>query len=65
MILTFPATIHVPVEFEDCAVLEELLSEKRGRKVEISHAAARAKKGDDRLGGIEREAQFRAAFSCR
>jgi excinuclease ABC subunit C len=31
-----PAFIHVPVEFEDCAVLEELLSEKRGRKVEIN-----------------------------
>jgi len=30
-----PARIHVPVEFEDLAALEELLSEKRGRKVEI------------------------------
>ena len=30
-----PAVIHVPVEFEDRAALEELLSEKRGRKVEI------------------------------
>jgi len=30
-----PAAIHVPVEFEDCAVMEELLSEKRNRKVEI------------------------------
>src|SRR5689334_11580671 len=30
-----PAFIHVPVEFEDCAALEELLSERRGRKVEI------------------------------
>jgi excinuclease ABC subunit C len=30
-----PAEIHVPVEFEDRDVLEELLSEKRGRKVEI------------------------------
>jgi excinuclease ABC subunit C len=30
-----PAEIHVPVEFEDREVLEELLSEKRGRKVEI------------------------------
>jgi excinuclease ABC subunit C len=30
-----PAEIHVPVEFEDRAVLEELLSEKRGRRVEI------------------------------
>jgi excinuclease ABC subunit C len=30
-----PAEIHVPVEFEDREVMEELLSEKRGRKVEI------------------------------
>ncbi len=30
-----PAIIHVPVEFEDRNVLEDLLSEKRGRKVEI------------------------------
>jgi excinuclease ABC subunit C len=30
-----PATIHVPVDFEDRETLEELLSEKRSRKVEI------------------------------
>jgi excinuclease ABC subunit C len=30
-----PAEIHVPVEFEDREALEELLSEKRGRGVEI------------------------------
>ncbi len=30
-----PDRIHVPVEFEDRDVLEEYLSEKRGRKVEI------------------------------
>ncbi|MBZ5544315.1 MAG: excinuclease ABC subunit UvrC, partial [Acidobacteriia bacterium] len=30
-----PAEIHVPVDIEDRAILEELLSEKRGRKVEI------------------------------
>ncbi len=30
-----PTTIHVPVDFEDRAVMEELLSEKRNRKVEI------------------------------
>ncbi len=33
--LHIPALIHVPVEFEDSEVLEEVLSEKRGRKVEI------------------------------
>ena len=30
-----PAEIHVPVEFEDREALEELLSEKRGQRVEI------------------------------
>jgi len=30
-----PGEIHVPVEFGDREVMEELLSEKRGRKVEI------------------------------
>ena len=30
-----PALLHVPVEFEDRELLEELLSERRGRKVEI------------------------------
>jgi len=38
-----PAFIHVPVEFEDCALLEEILSEKRGRKVEI-HTPQRGQK---------------------
>src|SRR5580700_1926957 len=31
-----PAFVHVPVDFEDREVLEEILSEKRGRKVEIN-----------------------------
>jgi excinuclease ABC subunit C len=30
-----PALLHVPVDFEDRALLEDLLSERRGRKVEI------------------------------
>jgi excinuclease ABC subunit C len=30
-----PGEIHVPVEFEDREVMEDLLSEKRGRRVEI------------------------------
>ena len=38
-----PAVIHVPVEFEDREVLEEFLSEKRGRKVEI-HTPQRGQK---------------------
>ncbi|MGO9241161.1 MAG: excinuclease ABC subunit UvrC [Bryobacteraceae bacterium] len=38
-----PAIIHVPVELEDGALLEELLTEKRGRKVEI-HTPQRGQK---------------------
>jgi excinuclease ABC subunit C len=38
-----PRTIEVPVEFEDRDVLEELLSERRGRKVEI-HTPQRGEK---------------------
>ena len=38
-----PAFIHVPVAFEDCALLEEFLSERRGRKVEI-HTPQRGQK---------------------
>ncbi len=38
-----PAVIHVPVELEDREALEELLSEKRGRKVEI-HTPQRGQK---------------------
>lgn len=38
-----PGLIHVPVEFEDREVLEELLSERRGRKVEI-HTPQRGQK---------------------
>jgi excinuclease ABC subunit C len=30
-----PGVIHVPVDFEDSDVMEELLSERRGKKVEI------------------------------
>ena len=30
-----PALVHVPVDFDDREALEEILSEKRGRKVEI------------------------------
>jgi len=38
-----PANIHVPIELEDRDVLEELLSEKRGRKLEI-HTPQRGQK---------------------
>ncbi|MGA2599069.1 MAG: excinuclease ABC subunit UvrC [Bryobacteraceae bacterium] len=38
-----PGLIHVPVDFEDREVLEEFLSERRGRKVEI-HTPQRGQK---------------------
>jgi excinuclease ABC subunit C len=38
-----PGLIHVPVDFEDRELLEETLSEKRGRKVEI-HTPQRGQK---------------------
>ena len=38
-----PSRIHVPVDFEDREVMEELLSEKRGHKVEI-HTPQRGQK---------------------
>jgi excinuclease ABC subunit C len=38
-----PGKIHVPVDFEDRDVLEEILTEKRGRKVEI-HTPQRGQK---------------------
>ena len=57
-----PAFIHVPVEFEDRAVLEEYLTEKRGRKVEI-HTPQRGQK-KAMLALVESNAQhsFRAAL---
>jgi excinuclease ABC subunit C len=38
-----PALIHVPVEFEERELLEEILSERRGRKIEI-HTPHRGQK---------------------
>ena len=38
-----PGLIHIPVDFEDREVLEEFLSERRGRKVEI-HTPQRGQK---------------------
>jgi excinuclease ABC subunit C len=38
-----PALVHVPLDFEDREALEELLGEKRGRKVEI-HTPQRGQK---------------------
>ena len=41
--LHIPSLIHVPAEFEDLELLEEMLTEKRGRKVEI-HTPKRGQK---------------------
>ena len=57
-----PSEIHVPVDFEDREVLEEFLSEKRGRKVEI-HTPQRGQK-KAMLGLVETNAKhsFHAAL---
>ena len=57
-----PGEIHVPVEFEDRAELEELLSEKRNRKVEIRTPQRGQKKA--LLGLVETNAKhsFNARF---
>ena len=39
-----PSLVHVPGDFEDRAVLEEVLTEKRGRKVEIATPQRGSKK---------------------
>ena len=57
-----PGRVHVPVEFEDRETLEELLSEKRGRRVEI-HTPQRGQK-KAMLGLVETNARhsFEARF---
>ena len=57
-----PSRIHVPVDFEDREVLEELLSEKRGRKVEIQTPQRGQKKALLGAGGDQCEARFRPAL---
>src|SRR5207237_10722937 len=58
-----PAEIHVPVDFEDREALEELLSEKRHRKVEIRTPQRGQKKA--MLGLVETNAKhsYDARFS--
>jgi excinuclease ABC subunit C len=59
---TCPSIIHVPVDFEDRAALEELLSEKRNRKVEIHTPQRGQKKAMLDLVADQRQAQFRCAL---
>ena len=54
--------IHVPVDFEDREALEELLSEKRGRKVEIHTPQRGQKKALMDLVRDQRQAQLRRAL---
>src|SRR5215831_5752342 len=50
-----PRTVHIPVDFEDREPLEELLSEKRGRRVEIHTPQRGSKKA--MLGLVETNAK--------
>ena len=57
-----PAEIHVPVEFEDREALEELLSEKRNRRVEIRTPQRGQKKALLDLVGTNAKHSFDARF---
>jgi excinuclease ABC subunit C len=57
-----PAEIHVPVDFEDREALEELLSEKRGRGVEIRTPQRGQKKALMDLVGTNAKHSFDARF---
>jgi excinuclease ABC subunit C len=57
-----PAEIHVPVEFEGREALEELLSEKRGRRVEIRTPQRGQKKALIDLVGTNAKHSFHARF---
>jgi excinuclease ABC subunit C len=57
-----PSMIHVPVEFEDLEALEELLTEKRGRKVEITTPQRGQKKAMLSLAETNAKHSFDARF---
>ncbi|MBI2688666.1 MAG: excinuclease ABC subunit UvrC [Acidobacteria bacterium] len=57
-----PAIIHVPADFEDREALEELLTEKRGRKVEIHTPQRGQKKALYDLAGTNAKHCFDARF---
>ena len=60
-----PGVIHVPVDFEDRAVMEELLCEKRGRKVEIATPQRGQKKAMLDLVANNARHSFEARFRIR
>ena len=57
-----PSTIHVPVDFEDRAALEELLSEKRNRRIEIHTPQRGQKKALMDLAATNAKHSFNARF---
>jgi len=57
-----PSAIHVPVEFEDCAVMEELLSEKKNRRVEVVTPQRGQKKAMLSLAETNAKHSFEARF---
>ena len=57
-----PGLIHVPAEFEDRELLEEILSEKRGRKVEILTPQRGQKKALAELVGTNAQHSFESRF---
>lgn len=57
-----PSIIHVPVELDDQAVLEELLTEQRGRKVEIHTPRRGQKKAMLALAGSNARSSFEQRF---
>ncbi len=57
-----PAIIHVPIDFEDQEVMEELLSEKKNRKVEIHTPKRGQKKAMLNLAQTNAKHSFRRAF---
>jgi len=57
-----PALIHVPVDFEDRQVLEEFLSERRGRRTEIHLPQRGQKKAMLELAETNAKASFQQRF---
>ena len=57
-----PSLVHVPEDFDDRPVLEDLLSEKRGRKVEINVPLRGAKKAMLDLVGANARQGFEQRF---
>jgi excinuclease ABC subunit C len=57
-----PSIIHVPVEFEDRGVMEELLAEKKNRKVEIHTPQRGQKKAMMNLAQTNAKHSFDARF---